>query len=167
MQHIPEFDGIARPPRRGLVRALGPGLVGASALTLVHEGARRVLPLAPRMDTLGRRALVRTGLVQPVRFPWGRKQRARLQRQALLGDVLSNTLYYALVAWGRPQRPLLRGTLLGGLACWGGVVLPPLLGLGRAPSGRSRATRVMTVAWYLLGGLTSALATRRLTARPA
>ena len=40
-----------------MLKALGSGLVGACALTLIHETARRFVDDAPRMDVLGMRAL--------------------------------------------------------------------------------------------------------------
>ncbi len=142
---------------RLLLRALGPGLVGATSLTLVHEGARRVLAHPPRMDVLGKRALKKG-----IRWFGGRPAHgSRLHRQSLAGDVLSNTLFYSLVALGRPKRPYLRGAVLGLLAGVGALVLPPYLGLGRGPSRARASTSLLTVAWYLLGGLAAARATHQ------
>ena len=148
---------------RLLLRALGPGLVGATSLTLVHEGARRVLAHPPRMDVLGKRALKKG-----IRWLGARPAHgARLHRQSLAGDLLSNSLFYSLVALGRPKRPYLRGAVLGLLAGLGAVVLPPYLGLGRGPSRARASTSLLTVAWYTLGGLAAARATRGLmAARP-
>ncbi len=147
------------PPRIGLL-SLGPGLAGSLALTLVHESARRVLKHPPRMDVYGERAL------RILSRYLGRKpaRGKRLHRQALVADVLSNGLYYALVALGRPRRPFLRGALLGGLAGVGAVLLGPRLGLGEAPSRATPSTSLLTVAWYTLGGLGAAWATHRLQA---
>lgn len=143
---------------RLLLRALGPGLVGATSLTLVHEGARRVLAHPPRMDVLGKRALKKG-----IRWFGGRPAHGRrLHRQSLAGDVLSNSLFYSLVALGRPKRPYLRGAVLGLLAGLGAVVLPPYLGLGRRPARARTSTSLLTIAWYTLGGLAAARATRGL-----
>ena len=75
------------------------GLAGAAALTLIHESVRRLRPDAPRMDTLGRRAIASgmeaVGMEPPAED--------RLQAAALVGDLASNTLYYALVGLGRHQ----------------------------------------------------------------
>lgn len=149
------------PPRpRLLLGALGPGFVGATSLTLIHEGARRVLEHPPRMDVLGKRALKKG-----VRWFGGRPSHGRrLHRQSLMGDVLSNTLFYSLVALGRPKRPFLRGAVLGLLAGVGAVMLPPYLGLGRGPARARASTSLLTVAWYTLGGLAAARATRSLLA---
>jgi hypothetical protein len=144
---------------RHYLRAVGPGLIGSLSVTLIHEGARRVLKHPPRMDVLGKRALKKGGRWLGLRPAHGR----RLHRQALVGDILSNTLFYSLVAMGRPRRPYVRGAILGALAGLGAVVLPPVLGLGRRPSRAKASTALLTVAWYLLGGLSAARATRALT----
>lgn len=131
-----------------VVLGLGSGLVGALALTAAHEGLRRNTKPAPRMDVLGMRAFrdVARGLgFQP---PRGKE----LRRDALVGDVVANAAYYALVARGR--RPFMRGASLGLLAGIGAIVLPPMLGLGRSP--RSTLVRGETVGLYVLGGLAAA-----------
>ncbi|HEX8824352.1 MAG TPA: hypothetical protein VF794_30805 [Archangium sp.] len=141
---------------RNLLHALGPGFVGAVSLTLVHQGARAVLKHPPRMDVLGMRSLKKVSRWLGMRPAHGRA----LYLQSLVGDLISNTLYYALVATGRPRRLYLKGALLGALAGLGAVVLPPYLGLGEGPSRARRSTSFLTVAWYTLGGLGSAHAAR-------
>lgn len=39
----------------------------------------------------------------------------------------------------------------------GAVILPPVLGLGSAPTARTRSTPALMVLWYLQGGLVAAL----------
>lgn len=153
---------IQNEPRFGL-RALGPGLVGSLSVTLLHEGLRRVLDDPPRMDVLGMRAIKKGSRLLGRRPARGR----RLHRQALVGDLVSNTLFYALVSLGQPRRPFLRGMLLGGLAGVGAVVLPPYLGLGKRPARAQPRTALLTVAYYTLAGLSAARATRSMTVRTA
>ena len=153
---------IPNEPRFGL-RALGPGLVGSLTLTLLHEGLRRVLRDPPRMDVLGMRALKKGARALGRRPARGR----RLHRQALVGDLVSNTLFYSLVSLGKPRRPFLRGALLGALAGVGAVVLPPYLGLGKRPARAQPRTALLTVAYYTLAGLSAARATRGLTVHTA
>jgi hypothetical protein len=148
---------------RGFFQSLGPGLAGAISLTLVHQGARAVLKHPPRMDVLGMRSIKKVSRWFGRRPAHGRT----LYRQSLVGDLVSNTLYYALVAMGRPRRIYLRGALLGALAGLGAVVLPPYLGLGERPSRAKRSTSFLTVAWYTLGGLGAAHAARRSLLAPA
>lgn len=129
-----------------LVRALCSGFVGAVAMTALHEFARRTIPTAPRLDTLGRRAIVK-GLRQlNVQPPTG----ARLQQVALAGDIIFNSLYFSLAA--TKHGSWLRGSLLGLGAGIGAVVLPPSLNLGWRPTRRTTATKVMTIGWYVVGG---------------
>jgi hypothetical protein len=137
-----------------ILRTLGSGLAGACALTLIHQTAKRVTEKAPRADVLGMRAIAkgmrRVNLEPP--------PDDRLFWWTLAGDLAANSLYYSLVGAG--QRPWLRGGLLGLGAGLGAVALPGPLDLGRRPTGRTAATQVMTVAWYLTGGLVAAAASR-------
>lgn len=48
--------------------------------------------------------------------------------------------------------------LLGLGAGVGAVTLPPLLGLGRKPTRRTRATKIMSVGWYVARGVGAAAA---------
>lgn len=136
-----------------LTTALFSGLAGAAALNVIHETARRVRPEdAPRMDTLGRRAIA-SGMEAAGFDP---PPEDRLQAMAFGGDVVSNTLYYSLAAMGRPS--FAHGAALGAAAGVGAVVLSPLMWLGRRPAARTPQTAAMTVAWYLIGGLATAAA---------
>jgi hypothetical protein len=133
-----------------LLTAGAAGLAGAGAVTLIHETMRRLDPDAPRMDVLGMRAIskiLRSAGTEP-------PAEDKLFGLTLAGDILSNSLYYSLTGSGK--NAWLRGTLLGLAAGVGGVVLPGPLGLGTAPSNRTTKTKVMTVTWYLLGGLAAA-----------
>jgi hypothetical protein len=149
MREKPDSTALDNP-----AKALLSGMVGALAVTLLHESARRLSPEAPRMDILGMRAIAQ-GLRLAERRP---PLRERLHRWALLGDLVANSLYYSLAASPRPERAWLRGSLLGLAAGVGAVFLPGWLGLGERPSRRSGATQAMTVAWYLMGGLAAAAA---------
>lgn len=143
-----------------LLRALASGAVGAIALTAVHQAARFLTDDAPRMDLLGMRALAATYRAAGHEPP----PEDELYGLTLAGDLVSNTLYYSLVGVGTEDGAWERGAALGLAAGVGGVVLPPLVGLGSAPSGRTAATAAMTVAWYAVGGLAAA-GTARLLSR--
>jgi len=140
-------------------RAILSGAGGACALTLLHEVARRVVPHAPRADVLGMRALDETLRVIGVTPP----KSEVLHRWALLGDILSNSLYYSLVGCGSRKGVWRRGVLLGIGAGIGTVVLPTPLGLGRQPDERIPVTPLMTIVWYLVGGLVAAATFSQLT----
>lgn len=144
--------GTLRNGHSGVAGRLGAGLVGALALTGAHQVGRHFSKNAPRMDVLGERALVRLFEAAGLRAPRGRTRTLA----TFAGDVLSNAGFYAALLAGRPRHPWLREILGGAAAGLGALALPPLLGLGRAPRATRRSNRLMTVAWYLLGGLASA-----------
>lgn len=129
-------------------------MAGAAAVTLLNESARRVIPHAPRMEVLGKRALARPMLAMGFDPPHGRQ----LHRAALAGDLLSNSLYYSLVGAGRRPHAWRRGVVLGLLAGLGAVFLPHYLGLGKQPKQKTPVTQLMTILWYLAGGLAAAAA---------
>ena len=142
-------------------KALVSGLIGACTLTLIHETARRVAPNAPRMDILGMRAISQSLRAVGVHPPDDKS----LHRASLAGDLLANSLYYSLVGVGREKSIWLRGAALGIAAGIGGVMLPEPMGLGGEPSGRSHATKAMTVGWYLAGALAAAATYQLLSAK--
>ncbi|HEX8456265.1 MAG TPA: hypothetical protein VF656_03005 [Pyrinomonadaceae bacterium] len=143
-----------------VLRAVGSGLAGACALTLIHESARRIWPRAPRMDVLGMRAIAKSLQRGAGQEP---PPADELHTLALAGDIVANSLYYSLVGVGRPRGAVARGALLGLAAGVGAVLLPEPLGLGNEPSARTTETKAMTIGWYLAGGLAAALAYRLLT----
>ena len=130
------------------------GAAGAGALTLSHQAARRATPSAPRMDVLGMRAVrgarSRLGLE-------GRSDRD-IERQALAGDLVANSFYYSGVMASTRAATWQRGFLLGALAGVGALILPERMGLGTPPHIESSRNKILTVAWYLIGGLTAAAA---------
>jgi hypothetical protein len=128
------------------------GVAGASALTAVHQAARGVTAYAPRMDVLGARA------VRATHEKLGLSHRSDrvVERQALAGDLVANAAYYALVGAGGRGSLWLRGIGLGLVAGLGAIMLPGRIGLGDPPHAGRLDTQAMTVAWYVLGGLTAA-----------
>jgi hypothetical protein len=138
--------------------ALLGGLAGAVTVTLLNEVVRRLLPHAPRMDVIGERALSRTLDAAGAEPPRG----DALYRWTMAGDLLSNTLYYALVGVGARRGGWARGGALGLAAGLGAVYLPEPLGLGRQPGARRPLTPVLTTVWYLAGGLAAAATFRAL-----
>ena len=159
MLHAARSRTSREPSLHPLVAAGLVGLAGAVTVTAVHHAAKAAVPeTAPRMDVLGRRAIAKT-----IRAAGGEPPDTdRLQMMALAGDLISNTLYYALVGTGGGRGAWTKGSLLGAAAGLGAVVLPPHLGLGSAPSRRTPQTKAMSFAWYLLGGLAAAGAARLL-----
>lgn len=148
--------------RTNLASSVLAGSAGALALTAVHESVRRFDPRAPRMDLVAMR-----GLRWTLDSLGKRASESTLHRMALVGDVLSNTAYYALVGIGHARRAPMRGAVLGALAGIGALALPPHLGLGKPPHSASARNRVMTVAWYTIGGVVAGYVQRALARRRA
>lgn len=142
-----------------LGKALFSGLVGACALTLLHETARRFVEDAPRLDILGERAIAEPLLLAGFDPPQGDK----LYWTSLAGDIISNSLYYSLIGLGAQKNAYRNAAVLGVAAGVGSVILPEHLGLGSDPTGGTKQTGVMTVAWYLTGSLAAAATYRYLT----
>ena len=125
------------------------GLAGACALTILNESVKKLDKDAPRMDLLGMNAVARLmkgnsllALTAGKLFP-----------VALAGDLVSNSLYYSMADSGDRKKTLIRGGLLGLGAGLGAVVLPRTLGLNEDATTRTLKTKVLTVTWYVLGGL--------------
>lgn len=135
-----------------ILQSLGSGLVGACVLTALHETVRQFSDDAPRADILGMRAIKKIMNKVDAEPPADDK----LHDWALGGDIVSNTLYYSLIGLAKPRHALVAGAALGLAAGVGAVELPGPMGLGTAPSKRTPATVVMTIGWYLVGGLTTA-----------
>ena len=144
-----------------MLKALGSGLVGACALTLIHESARRYIDDAPRMDVVGMRAITKTLRAVDIDPP------VPLHETALAGELVSNSLYYGLVGLGDAGDGVRNGALLGLAAGLAAVYLPEPLGLGRQPAKNSTETNLLTVAFYLLGGLAAGAAYQALSSDEA
>lgn len=148
----------ARLIRLGLI-----GLAGAVTVTVLNESVRRILPHTPRVEVIGERALAGSLDTLGVDPPHGEV----LYRWTLLGDLVSNTLYYGMVGLGGQQGTWRRGGLYGLAAGVGAVVLPRPLGLGRQPGARSPITPLLTAGWYLAGGFMAAAAAQQLKSEEA
>lgn len=129
--------------------ALAGGLAGATALTLIHESIKAVVPQAPRMDRLSMQAISK-GL-RKVNKPV--PQENTLFTMALAGDLISNALYYSTVGIGSEKNIWIRSSVLGLAAGLGAVLLPEPLGLNKRHSSRTTATKIMTVGMYVAGSL--------------
>ena len=127
--------------------ALISGVAGAVALTAVHQAARAITDSAPRMDVVGMRALARGATAVGHEAP---KTHAGLYGATLAGDLIANSAYYSLAT------TYTRGTVLGLMASIGALFLPERIGLGVPPKSELLSNQVMTVAWYLVGGLAAA-----------
>jgi len=134
------------------------GLAGAFTLNILHETMRRLDEDAPRIDLVGQEALSRVIMAGGLTPPSG----AALYVSTLAADVSSNALYYSFIGHGKDENLLIRGAAFGLAAGVGALKLTPALGLDDEPVNRTSKTKVMTVGWYVAGGLAAALVIRML-----
>lgn len=142
------------------VKSLGSGLFGALALNVINEVARQYIPGAPRLDIVGKKGLAKAFEKSGATPPQGEN----LYWGALVGDVVSNALYYSLVGTNKGKNAWQKGAILGLASGVSTLILPRFFGAGQAVN-RKPQTQAMTVAWYVLGGLAAALAVRALSKR--
>jgi hypothetical protein len=148
------YVGTGRNAMDRILCSMMAGAAGASALTLIHQAARSMTPAAPRMDVLGMRAVRATH--RRLGMPEGSDR--EVEREALAGDIVANAAYYSLVGAGNRAGVWARGLGLGLAAGLGAVFLPRRVGLGDPPNAERLDTQLMTVAWYVAGGLAAAAA---------
>ena len=129
--------------------ALGGGLAGAVAVTLINESVKKIIPQAPRLDLLGMNA-VSKGLKFVGKAPSSEK---KLFVMALVGDLVTNAIYYSAAGVGREKNLWLRSSLLGLAAGIGAVALPGPLGLEEKHTNKSMATKLMTIGIYVAGSI--------------
>lgn len=134
-----------------LAAAVG-GFAGACALTLINQVISKFDKKAPRLDLLGMNAVAKF-----VKSPKGAPDIVqKLLPMSVAGDLISNSLYYGLAGGGSKQSNLVKGALLGLGAGLGAVALPKPMGLDETPTNFTPRTQVMTVLYYVLGGLVAA-----------
>jgi hypothetical protein len=143
------FRQLKQRPFMNATTAIAGGLAGAATITLLHESIRRVVPEAPRMDRLGMQAISK-GLKKA-----GKKvpKEDALFTAAMVGDLLSNAIFYSAAGIGKEQNIWKRSAVLGLAAGLGAVLLPEPLGLNSKHSSRTVATQIMTVGLYVTGAL--------------
>lgn len=141
-------------PMSRATRSLASGIAGAFALTAIHEVARRRFASAPRMDEVTMRGLRK---ILPGKF----RDPRRLHQLALAGDLLSNSVYYSVIAAPTRKATWMRAGVLGTAAGLCALFLPERLGLGVPHNSHRRTTQFMTVGWYLAGALATAFVATR------
>lgn len=129
--------------------ALAGGLAGATAVTLIHESIKAVVPKAPRMDRLGMQAISKGLRKANKQVP----EENTLFTMAMAGDIISNAIYYSAAGIGKEENIWIRSSVLGLAAGLGAVFLPEPLGLNKQYSSRTTATKVMTIGLYVAGSL--------------
>ena len=142
-----------------ILSSLAGGLAGAIAVTLLNEIVKKYDPKAPRLDLLGMNAVSKGFSAADAQTPSRREQ----YNYSLIGDLVSNTIFFAMAGKGNTKKALAKGSLLGLTAGLGAVVTPDALGLDAEQTNRTTKTQFMTVAYYLIGGLVAGAVSTMLT----
>jgi hypothetical protein len=129
------------------------GIAGACALTLINQGIRKIDKSAPGSDLLRMNALAKVTKPRLQVLP----VLNRIFPLALGGDMVSSSLYYAMAKGKTYEQTMLRGALLG-LGAGLGAVMVPRFATGERPGHRTTGAKLLTVAWYVIGGLVAATA---------
>lgn len=137
------------------------GFAGAIALNVVHQSLKQFIDEAPAVDLVGEQALNK-GLkkvgVKPLRGD-------KLFLSTLAADVASNAIYYSLIGFGSRKNTLTRGVGYGLAAGVGALALTKPMGLNDRPITKSTTTKLLTVGYYLLGGIVTAVTINALSKR--
>lgn len=128
------------------------GVAGALALNLVHQVYQKFDHDAPRVDLVGEEALSKSLEAVGTEPPTGNI----LFAATMAADIVSNAGYYSIIGMAK-RKHLLYCRVVSGLAAGiGALALPGPMGLSDAPVTRTAKTKVLTVAWYTLGGIVAA-----------
>lgn len=128
------------------------GLAGSLVLNILHEVIRHNDSGSPRINEVGEEGLnksLQSMNLQPI------ENEQKLYMATLAGDVISNTLYYALTATKN-------GAISGALAGVGAVYLPAKLGLNDEPVASTNKKKMMTMGYYLIGGIVTSLVYKKI-----
>ncbi len=137
------------------------GLIGALVLNVVHSVAKRVDGAAPAVDEVGEEAIKKTVRAAGFQPPKGNA----LVAATFGADVASNAMLYTMIGYGGDKHLILRGALLGTVVGLATLTIPEQAGLDAKPIKKTERTKVMTVAWYVLGGMAAGLAIKAMRAK--
>jgi hypothetical protein len=146
-----------------IIKSLAGGLAGAVALNILHETFKRFDHEAPRVDLVGEEAITKGMEAVNLKPLTGNA----LYVATLAGDLISNALYYSLIGAGKKKYLVVRGLTYGAAAGIGALTLTRPMGLSDAPVTCTDKTKILTVAWYTIGGLVAGAVIKRLRSRPA
>ncbi len=135
------------------------GLAGAAVLNIVHQTVKHFLNSAPRIDLVGEQALNKTLKLAGAKPLKG----DTLLASTLAADVVSNAAYYSLIGIGGRKNLMTKGAALGLAAGIGALALTRQLGLNDTPITKNAETKLLTVGYYLIGGLVAALTIKALS----
>lgn len=125
------------------------GIAGAAALNVIHQTMAQLDHEAPRVDLVGEEALSKGMEKIGLKPATGNA----LFTATLAADLLSNAAFYSLAGLAKKKHILPVSTAIGLAAGIGALTLTKPMGLSDAPVTRTEKTKLLTMAWYTLGGL--------------
>lgn len=143
------------------MHALVGGLAGAIALNAIHELTRRFYKHAPHIHKIGEEALEKSA--DSLGVPDIKK--SNLYEATLVGDLISNGIYYSAIGMGSRKNIWLSAVTTGLTAGLSVLKLPKLLGINDKPVTRTAQTKALSVAFYVFGALITAATIRGLDQR--
>lgn len=135
------------------------GFAGAIAVNILHQTIKQFIDNAPRIDLVGEEALNK-GLKSLGAKPL---KGNTLFASTLLADLVSNAIYYSAIGVGKRKGLLTRGVAYGIAAGVGAIVLTKPMGLNDKPVNKTTDSKLLTVSYYLAGGVIAALTIRALS----
>lgn len=143
-----------------LLSAVAGGFAGACAVTLIHQVLKRYDPEAPRMDLMAMDAITKSFIKLGKSAP----KKEAVYNYSLAGDLVANTLFFSLAPNRSIKKAITRSALLGvsaGLgAIYAPIYAPKPLGLKEKHSNKTTKTQLMSLGYYLLGGLVASVVGR-------
>ncbi len=137
------------------------GTAGALALNIVHETYRQIDKEAQRVDLLGKAGVSKELEVIGVTPPTGKA----LPHITFASNLAGNTAFYNLIGTGDKYNILWRGAGYGLAVGLGALLLTKPVGVVNEPTTTTSNTKVLTLAWYVLGGIIAAAAIKKLAER--
>lgn len=139
------------------------GLAGSIALNILHETARKFSSKAPEINKLGEQALSKSLKAVGIQPLTGKDN----YHATLIADVISNTTYYSLIGSSKSKHLFLSGAFSGLMAGIGAITLPQPMGLNDKPVNKTTTSSLLTVGYYVFGGIVTAATISMLRKRKA
>ena len=128
------------------------GFGGAIALSMLHEYVKKNMNEVPEFDEVGEEAIDKS--LEKVNLQV--KDPDKLYNTTVVGDVLTNGLYYAFT-------PFKFNTMIGALGGLGAIVIPKKLGLDNTPVAGTDKKKMMTIGYYIFGAMVAGTIYKTLT----
>jgi hypothetical protein len=135
------------------IRNMAAGLIGSTALNILHEVVRKNARNVPQINLVGAEAVNKTlsEFGRPINDP------DDLHKVTLELDLISNAAYYSVIG-GNGKYIWPKAIVMGLSAGIGALQLPKPMGLDPTPVNETRQKQVLTVGYYLFGAVVTALA---------